>query len=496
MNLDFLLNQLAGEFPDKVKPRKLGNVFYYHQGFTDVSKNAESKGVYLPTDFVSQIVGLLRSAEPITDAEGAVSSYRLPNSQLENPHFLNPAVLKNVEQIINNIMRLALYSPSVDYGNSWITGDVGQKTKKRIDGVEKQVLVIPQGIMRAEVNATNFDGCNMVHPLANNAREMLSIMAKTMFHSGFETPYFRGRGVADSGNDAMLNDAVLSSSFIGVTWDFFGKPSYALAPKEKWLVASPQALDGHPLLQFKVAGPYQRRLYDRQVLLQQERSKAFGRQVAEQYYRNEASKFGLDVCYFLPNGILADAMCQNVGFIKGNKLIFVDGSCSSDSQADNYFFVGKTQKTVYNLIKLLDLDEITVDVVHNPREFSKAVTNSTSAIDLYTQRKSSDFVYNNLKEIDGMVVLGTFRGMEMVKGILPDRFYSSNNAPIIFPWGERAINTFEKIQSALWNTVYGINGGTRLTADQRYCTMFDCADLEKGIVNPLNLNGKTIEDFR
>jgi hypothetical protein len=93
--------------------------------------------------------------------------------------------------------------------------------------------------------------------------------------------------------------------------------------------------------------------------------------------------------------------------------------------------------------------------------------------------------------VQGMVVLGTFRGMELVQGILPEQRYS--NEIIQFPWPAQTRAAFEKIQSALWNTVYGINGGTRLTSNLDYCTMFDTAELKQGIAKPLDLDGKSIE---
>ena len=86
-----------------------------------------------------------------------------------------------------------------------------------------------------------------------------------------------------------------------------------------------------------------------------------------------------------------------------------------------------------------------------------------------------------------MIVMGTFKGIEFCESLLPEE-----GNPIIFPWKtKKAVQT---VQELLWKTVYGIKGGTKLTPDPHYCCMFDTAELQQGIVKPLNLRGATLDE--
>ncbi|MBI5397843.1 hypothetical protein HZB03_00100 [Candidatus Woesearchaeota archaeon] len=418
------------EFPKR--PRKLGKVQYVHFG-------TEKKGHYLPCGDLSSTAH---------DKQLALGSASI-NEVLEQHK---------------------LFSPGDDYACTFITGDIGEMRSVKINGVTRQVLVVPQGMMRAEANSSNFEACNMKHSLSD-AGKMLEVMALTMFHSGFTTPYFRGKGFGDIGNDMALNEQELSASFVAAAWDFFSLPSYQLQEKlglkPKKVMASPLALHGHPLSLYKIASIYQSRIYDRQTLLHTERAKRY-------------CSPG-DIVYFLPNGLLSDAVCQNLAFVikqgANAKVVFVEGS------AGNYFFEGKTQKTTHAVIRSLKPEGITTVKVHTPEEFAREAEYE------HCQKLSGRaLTYEVIRtKVDGILALGTFKGIEQCESLLPEQ-----GEPIHFDWKtERAVR---KVQDSLWKTVYGIKGGTELTQDPHYCTMFDVADLEMGVVKAIDLHGTTLED--
>ncbi|MBI4739188.1 hypothetical protein HY772_06550 [Candidatus Woesearchaeota archaeon] len=421
------------------RPRKLGHIQYVHFG-------TETDGRYLPcSDFSKE-----------KDCEKGCNSVPLTNAR---PTSTDATLAQH-----------KLFSPGDDYACTFITGDVGELRKILIDGIMKEVLVIPQGKMRADANSSNFGGCNMPHPLSDSDK-MLEAMVLTMFQSGFATPYFRGKGFADIGNDMALTEPEFSTSFVAGTWDFFGLPSYQLQNKlglkPKKVIASPLAVPGHRLFTYKIASIYQTRIYDRQTLLKTERAKAHCTPG--------------DVVYFLQNGMLCDAVCQNIAFtVAGGsavKLIFVEGS------EGNHFFEGKTERTAYNVVALLKPLGITAVKVRTPEEFALQ-----AGYENKTGLSGRDLTYATLRnKIDGMLALGTFKGIEQCECLLPEQ-----GELMRFAWKtEAAVKT---VQDLLWRTVYGIKGGTVLTQDQQYCTMFDVADLESGIVKVLDLHGRHLED--
>ena len=419
------------------RPRKLGDVKYVQFG-------KDEKGLYLPKDIVPRLKEF--------------SSARQPN-------------IENLYAVVDTLAENIFFSPGSHYSCSFITGDVGEIRKIKIEDKIREVLVVPQGKMRAEANSSNFEPCGMVHPLSR-PDQMLTVMALTMMRSGIKTPYFRGFGYADIGNDMAMGEEEFSDTFVAATWDFFGSPAYKMPASQKKLVAVPQAWHGDSMSLQKVTSTYQPRVKDRRNVLKT------GRAQNSEHTRKQNA----DVAYFTRNGMLADAMCYNMALCTLQddqiKLLFPEGS------ENNYFFVGKTQKTVYDCITKLGPKGIGAVTVHTPEEIAQETGYRNQR-----QLKGRELMYDILRtKIDGVLILGTFRGIEYCQSFLPEE-----GEPILFPWKTRT--EAEKVRETYYKTVYGINGGTELTSDLHYCCMFDTADLQQGIVQPLNLHHVNLEDI-
>ena len=434
------LGVLQGKLYFPERPRQLGKVKYIH--FAGNKEGINQRGLYLPSEDDWLLEELLNGKIVLEQHEAVRKAYKA----------------------ISYVEQLAFYAPGTHYSCAWITGDVGEIRKININQETKEVLVIPQGRLRADANSANFAACKMKHPLSDPQR-MLEVMALTMYRSGMGTPYFRGIGVADTGNDMALQHPGFSTTFLGTTWKFFDQPSYALPQAPKRAMVSPLGLEGADIARNKVVSIYQRRINDRQTMLQTERAHHFGAN---------------DTAYFIPNGMLSDFSCQNVAFVVDFddyiKIIFVEGS------QGNYFFEGKTQKTVYNVIQKLQREGISVVKAQTPAEFAREAGYGGPF------SEGRGLTYSVLKNnIDGMIAMGTFKGIEYCEGLLPEE-----GEPVLFSWKTK--KAVQMVQELLWKSVYGINSGTTLTQDQQYCCMFDVADLQKGIAKPLDLRGATLED--
>lgn len=437
------LQTLQGEIYFPERPRNLGKVIHIH--FAGNKNGINQEGLYLPPDDDWLLEKLL--------------SGKISESEYK--------VVRNIYRARNYLVQNVLYSPGTHYGCSWITGDIGEIRTIKINGQTKEVLVIPQGRLRAETNSSNFAALNMNHPLSD-PEKMLKVMALTMHRSEIKTPYFRGLGIADTGNDMALQHPTFSASFVADTWDFFGLPSYKLPRQPKKPLVSPLALEGDDRSRTKVVDTYARRIRDRQNLLLAEKAKQFAAN---------------DTAYFIQNGLLSDYSCQNLAFVVSSngrtKIIFVNGS------EGNYFFEGKTQKTVYEVIRKLGMKNCSAAKIQTPEELAYETG--------YLNEKNLSgrpLTYDILRtKVDGLLAMGTFKGIESCEGILPEK-----GDPIYFPWPTEAQKQVQQVQDLLWKTVYGLNGGTELTQDLHYCCMFDVTDLQKGIAKPLDLRGATLED--
>ena len=384
--------------------------------------------------------------------------------------FINHCDLDSIVDALSNHL---LASAGADYATTFIGGDVGERRKVKINGQIKEVLVIPQGKMRAEANSANFAGCNMEHPLAD-PEKMLEVMALTMFWSGLTSPYLRVKGFGDLRNGMALRDHILKSSFVAVTWEFSKEPSYKLPAADKKAIVSPFAIHEHHLYRYKIASVYQTRLWDRQQLWKDQRTL--------EYSGGEAAlKEGrIDVSYFQGNGAPAEWTCQNKRiYLPKNGNIMVASPVGS-------FFRGKTDLVLHKILNKIKPKGIIPVEFHTPEELAEITGYENE--DRLSGRKLSYAVLKH--KCDGMVFAGTFKGIaEKCSGILPEEGES-----ITFKWGEQAARAYETEKKLLWNTVYGLNGGTKLTQDPYYCCMFDTADLQQGLVQPLDLHNATLED--
>ena len=459
-----------------------GNVIYLNFGWNSDSNGKYEEELYLPRETVLQIgqAAALGKQLVMRDSSGQ----------------LIPFTAQQLESLINiaqNVQDIVTYSPAIDYSCAWITGDVGEIRKVKLDGEEKEVLVIPQAMLRAEANAANIRDTNMSpeHPL-NDSRRMLEVMALLMYRnyvksleSGdpdkiIRTPYFRLKGMADGQNGATLGHDTFHTTVGGTVWRFFKQPSHSLAPNHKVAVVSPNRISGDRIFQNKVTSIYQSRIKERTTLLLSDRSKRAN---------------AVDTSYMLPNGVLADLSCQNIAYwIKNNdtdryKLIFVEGS------EGNYYFEGKTHKVAYDIVsraaKQLGFDAVKVS---SPEQFAEEAG--------YTHddaEAGASLTYKVIKEkVKGMLAMGTFRGIETLSGILPEEGYHIGNEDtdgnaIIFEWSDSTWAVTKKLQEEFWKATFGIKGGNQFTAE--YCTMFDTADLAKGVVTPIDLLEKNIEDI-
>ncbi len=395
---------------------------------------------------------------------------------LRDSHFGDFINHYDLDSIVDTLANHILASPGADYANTFIGGDVGERRKVKINDHIKDVLVIPQGKMRAEANSANFAGCKMMgHPLAD-PEKMLEVMALTMFWSGLPAPYLRIKGFADVRNGMALRDPTLKSSFVAATWEFFKEPSYKLPAVAKKTIISPFPIHEHPLYKFKIASVYQPRVWDRQQLWENERTLAY-------IGGTEAMKEGkADVTYCQGNGMLAESSCQN------NRLYvpLSDGRTLVGSPV-GLFFRGKTDMTSHKILQEIKPEGIIPVEFHTPEEFARTCLYLNK-----NQLSGRELTYAVLRsKCEGMVFAGTFKGTaEKCSGILPEE-----GEPIDFKWNEQATKAYEIEKKLLWNTVYGLHGGTKLTPDPYYCCMFDVNDLQKGIAKPLDLRGATLEDI-
>ncbi len=425
--------------------QQLGPLFY-------LQASTMQNGVYLPTDLPQ----LLRDAH--------CTGRRLVTPGGED---LDSGLLSSLYDLLNEPFQVGLASMSADYGSGALSGDIGEKRRVSLDGKTLDVLVIPQGGMRAAENVRNLQTALLKNPVSEE--QVRGVMATLMGTSDFNYPYFRMKALGDYGNNFTLASGdPLSAMVTAVTWQFFAQCARDLPPNRKLLVASPYPILGSPQEQGKCTSRYQFRLGIKGELL--------GNQTG-------AWKAN-DVAYFTQNGMLADLTCQNLAYVvvdpetkNRRKVIFVEGSDG------NYFFVGKTQRTMYEVLARC-MSEVTVAVVKSPQEFAEAAgydnTRAHSGRDLTRAAIRS--------KVDYMLALGTFRGAEVCYG------FEGRNFPA------QHLDLYQTLNRHFWQSVAGTGGGNELTRDPKYCLMYDLREIQNArregrAPQPLDLRGKSLEDI-
>ncbi len=442
-------------YPDARK-HPWGKMMYVHPEFLQ-------EGIYLPSD--------LGKLESIVN----VCLENFPRRSFDERR----AIIRIVRQMIDTIG----YSPAIDYACSWITGDVGEIRKLVVDGDVKEVLVVPQGLRRAQISSQHFAATRTHgHPLTGNAEKMLEVMARTMVASELSPVYFRGKCFADGTNPAALNHDVLHSMFVGTTWQFSADPPYKLPRETKVIVESPHALRGHPLSKYKVSNGYQERVVERRDILTTEQAKTAGAN---------------DIAYFAPNGLLVDLTCQNIAFVVPHpfrkdwvKMIFPEGSHG------NYFFQGKTEQTLYELLERFGPEEGVEPVrVKNPEQFAQEA--GDRYYDLACDTGISFTRKTILEQVQqgGMLAMGTYKGAQWIDGYITEDFKER----ITFEWSGRTKQAAQWIMNMFQDATWALHGGVSLpdgtcvAADPMYCTLFEVNKVKEGIVQPLKF--RTVEDI-
>lgn len=438
-----------------------GKVMYVHPDF-------RSKGLYVSSDLGVFVRDCLEREREF------VSSCR---------H--NPNHVESLARIIRQMIDTVSYSPAVDYACSWITGDVGEVRKLVVDGEQKEVLVIPQGLRRAQISSQHFAATRTHgHPLTGNAEKLLKVMAQTMVLSDLSPVYFRGKCLADGRNAAALVYDVLSSTFVGTTWQFSAAPPYKLPRETKVVIESPYALRGHPLSRYKVSNGYQERVIEKRDILTTEEAKAIGAN---------------DVAYFAPNGLLVDLTCQNIAFVVRHperedwiKMIFPEGS------KGNYFFQGKTEQTLYELLERFGPEHgVEPVLVKNSEQFARESGNIYYNLESDPGRSLTRKTICELVQQGGMLAMGTYKGVQWIDSYVTEDYKQH----ISFAWSDRTKEAAEWAMNLFRDATWALNGGVQLSetnsciaADPMYCTLFEVNKVREGIVEPLKF--RAVEDIK
>lgn len=443
--------------PDARK-HQWGKVMYVHPDF-------RPKGLYVSSDL----------------GEFVSNSLETNFFNVHNPNHRN--YRETIARIVRQMIDTVSYSPAVDYACSWITGDVGEIRKLIVDGEQKEVLVIPQGLRRAQISSQHFAATRTHgHPLTGNAGKLLKVMAQTMVLSELSPVYFRGKCLADGRNAAALMYDVLSSTFIGTTWQFSAAPPYKLPRETKVIIESPHALRGHPLSRYKVSNGYQERVIERRDILTTEQAKAAGAN---------------DIAYFAPNGLLVDLTCQNIAFVVRHseredwvRMIFPEGS------KGNYFFQGKTEQTLYELLEQFGPEHGVVPVrVKNPEQFARESGNIYYNLESDPGRSLTRKTILEYVQQGGMLAMGTYKGVQWIDSYLTEDYKEH----IPFAWSGRTKEAAEWAMNLFRDATWALNRGVPLpddscvSADPMYCTLFDVDKVKEGIVEPLKF--RTVEDM-
>ncbi|MBI3032508.1 hypothetical protein HYY69_03470 [Candidatus Woesearchaeota archaeon] len=406
------------------RTQKLGKVIYAHFG-------RNSGAMWLPTELI------------------------ISGSTVDNV-----AIQANLDRVLFNLAGMQIASPGNQYGLNGIGGDVVINTALKRDGIEQEVVILPQAELRGKGNSNTMKILNIDHPLTEDYEGMIQAMVVLGARSGFPAPYVRMEFVADQRNGMAIADARLQGTVIGTTFSFTDPnvPNYQSAASPKTLVAKPTSIHGHHTELGKIAGRYLPRLDD------------FLKHIGTTE----------DTAYYLPNGMLADARCFNILYFTypdkhGTiKAIFVEPS------EGNYFFSGKTDATLRMILgdERTKVGNIEVAIVKSPRDFAyHAGLEGTTEFEHLTGRDLTNYVIQT--KIAYMVLLGTYKSLIGVNGItvLDKR---NNPAEIFFQPSDAVRAAVNSANDVLIRTCYAVNGGTPLTSDPHMSGIYDAEAARKG----------------
>jgi hypothetical protein len=272
--------------------------------------------------------------------------------------------------------------------------------------------------------------------------------------------------------------------FIGTTWQYSADPPYKLPRQRKVFVESPNAIRGHPLEVYKLSHRYLERVMERQAAATSEL----------------ANRFGVnDVGYYTADGLLADLTCQNIAYVVPHperagevKIIFPTGS------RGNYFFQGKTEQTVYELIQQCGAERgISAVRVERPKKFAREAGNFYwTGWHSRPQKELTQLTIRENVARGGMLAMGTYRGAEWVDGFVTE----DGKELIEFAWNKETKKAAEWIMNIFRDATWALHGGVPLkndsclAADPMYCTLFEVDKVREGIVQPLKF--RTVEDCK
>ena len=434
------------------RAHNFGKVAYVHpQRF--------SSGMYLPSNSGEQLRELISSGTPLKDI------HQQPYNDLEKPI---------VAEYLRHMIDGELFSGGRDYSLRFITGDIGEIRNQVIDGLERTVLVIPQGLRRAQITADSFTQARMTtHPLNNKTEEILAIMAKTMLLSGFEESiYHRLTAGGDATTHGANNNPIINSLVISSTWQFTPVTPYkSPSTPNKILYLSPAPSNESHFAQLKGSGRYLDRIL----------------RLLEILDNPQMTERGInDLAYFTPNGTLADTTYTNLALaIPHPKKKDWTIIAFPENSERNYFFQGKTQKTVYEIIKKMGAN-------YNLEAFSYT---SPEELSQYIGCRSAFSGKKLMKKIlfdsvEAMIAPGTFLGPQLIKSIVSPGLKHSKT----FDQSNPSYSAMQTILQLYNNAVWGLNGGLTLendsclAANPLYCTMFDVNDMHEGTIQPLQFH--------
>jgi len=430
------------------RAHKFGNAVYVHP--------QAAQGLYLPSNIGEQIRELVINSTPLTD--------------LSHQPF-TPDILPLLAEYIRHLIDGELFSGGRDYSLRFITGDIGEIRKQQIDGLERKVLVNPQGLRRAKITAESFTQARMSsHPLNNQPDEILQITAKTMALSGFEESIY---GRLTAGGDSTTHGAnatpTINTLVVASTWQFTQQTPYKLpAAATKMLYLASQPSNESHFAQLKGSGRYLDRIL----------------RLLEVLDNPDMKQKGInEIAYSTPNGTLADTTYTNLALAiphphKQDHTIIA----FPENSKNNYFFKGKTQATVYELLQQFGeqyhLEPITFT---SPKHLAHQINYPTPLDGKKLMRR---ILFNY---VEAMIAPGTFLGPQLIKGIVSSNLKNTK----LFDQSSPAAQATRTILQLYNDAVWGLNGGiptsldSCISADPMYCTMFDLEELHNGNITPL-----------
>ncbi len=416
-----------------------------------VHPNETTKGLYLPGDISQRVARFVEDSEtyPLTDRTGKR---------------LSAAQRKAFAAVTGKLMEVPLMSGLADYGMGLLTGDVGENGKRGVDGKEMDVLVVPQGYRRAAVTAAQMKDAQMRHPLSGNTNGVLEAMALLMGNSELKAPYCRFKMFADGRNPGVIVGE-MSAMVTGVTWDFStkGVVPYLLPRAEKVVEESGLSM------------------FTRS---EREEMKAIWRYWERVAQHVDAMKKGMhDKLFFLDNGLPADMVYTNAVYCgrgRDGRVVMAFPECREGS----YFFRGKTQATLFELLeKFGEREEYSVFPVRvrTPEELAAAFGYEAKGA---TGKELSNAVL--MEKVDLMLAPGTFRGPQWVHG-----YQTLKGERKMFETKGLVVDAAEAAVQLYNDAVWGLRGGVKtpsdscIAADPMYCTVFARDDVLQGVVRPL-----------